>query len=405
MIGHETGPVAARSGIDARPLRVLVAGGGIAALETVLALRAFAGELVEVRVLAPSSTFELVPQSVLEPFGARRAPRHLPSLFRAAGAELVQGTLGWVESGVCEAITVEGRRLSYDRLVLAVGARREPSLAPPALTFGGPADVPAFRRMLDKVTLGGMRGVRTRLVVVVPPGPGWPLPAYELALLTADHLERHGAREAVEIRLLTHEDAPLALFGPRIGEAVTADLGAAGIELRRGTVVRDWAWGQLELLPHGAVSADQVVALPLLRGPSTPGLPHDRQGFIRADREGRIHGLADAFVVGDAGPFPIKQGGVGCQQADGVAARIASEAGAPIEPEPVDPALVGLMVAGGDERSLRARPTASGEEALGETWRYRLVWPAGKVAGRFLVPFLEGRPADALRADGGDRAC
>ena len=47
------------------PLRVLIAGGGVAALETVLALRALAGDRVKLELLAPDEEFVERPLAVL----------------------------------------------------------------------------------------------------------------------------------------------------------------------------------------------------------------------------------------------------------------------------------------------------------------------------------------------------
>jgi sulfide:quinone oxidoreductase len=53
---------------DPRRPRVLIAGGGVAALETLLALRDRAAERLELCVLAPAKEFVYRPLGVLEPF-------------------------------------------------------------------------------------------------------------------------------------------------------------------------------------------------------------------------------------------------------------------------------------------------------------------------------------------------
>jgi sulfide:quinone oxidoreductase len=71
------------------PLRVLIAGGGVAGLEATLALGALAEERVSVELIAPEADFTYRPLAVAEPFrvaDVRRFP--LESLAREAGAEL-----------------------------------------------------------------------------------------------------------------------------------------------------------------------------------------------------------------------------------------------------------------------------------------------------------------------------
>jgi sulfide:quinone oxidoreductase len=52
----------------AKPVRVLIAGGGVAALEATLALRALADERVAITLVAPESDFVYRPLAVAEPF-------------------------------------------------------------------------------------------------------------------------------------------------------------------------------------------------------------------------------------------------------------------------------------------------------------------------------------------------
>ena len=57
-------------------VRVLVAGGGVAGLEGLLALRDLAGDRVELTLLSPEEEFVYRPMAVAEPFGRGRADRH-----------------------------------------------------------------------------------------------------------------------------------------------------------------------------------------------------------------------------------------------------------------------------------------------------------------------------------------
>ena len=57
---------------------MLIAGGGVAALEAAFALRAFAGDLVDVEILAPEPRFFYRPLAVFEPFGGARVQTFEP---------------------------------------------------------------------------------------------------------------------------------------------------------------------------------------------------------------------------------------------------------------------------------------------------------------------------------------
>jgi NADH dehydrogenase FAD-containing subunit len=57
------------------PLSVLIAGGGVAALEAMMALRAIAGDRVRITLLAPERDFHYRPMAVAEPFTIAHARR------------------------------------------------------------------------------------------------------------------------------------------------------------------------------------------------------------------------------------------------------------------------------------------------------------------------------------------
>ena len=108
-------------------MRVIIAGGGVAALETVLGLHELAGERVSVSVLAPNQEFVYRPMTVREPFAYAPAARYeLAPILAHAGAELVPDTLGWVDTQGQVVNTGGGETLEYDALVLALGAQARP---------------------------------------------------------------------------------------------------------------------------------------------------------------------------------------------------------------------------------------------------------------------------------------
>lgn len=323
-------------------LRVLIAGGGVASLEAMLALRALAEERVAVELLAPESHFCYRPLAVAEPFGIGEVHRfELAALASAGGARLLRGALTAVDARRHVARTGRGAELGYDVLLIACGARTREAL-PGAFTFRGSEDSDAVRALLADARAGRFRD----LVFALPGGATWALPLYELALLTAADLAAHGAT-GVNVTLATHEEAPLALFGPAASEAMRELLEARGIALRSGVYPAAVEAGRLRLVPEGSLPADRVLTLPRLKGPFIAGVPHTDEGFIQSDAFGRVEGAPDVFAAGDVTAFPVKQGGIAAQQADAAAEAIAAHAGAAVSPRPFRPVLRGLLLTGG----------------------------------------------------------
>jgi sulfide:quinone oxidoreductase len=360
---------------------VLIAGGGVAALEAMVALRTLAGELVDVELLSPDTDFFYRPLAVAEPFGAGAVQRFdLPSLARGCGATHSLGTLVAVEAEDRRVRTSRNSAFSYDSLLIAIGARAREAVRG-ALTFRGEPDIRLVSGLLDDLE----RGHVTRVVFAVPGGVTWSLPLYELALLTADHLARK-AVEGPRLTFVTPEDAPLGLFGSEASEAVTARLRERGIELVTGAYPDAFLDGELRLVPDPPIAADAVVSLPRFRGVAIAGIPQDEDFFIPVDSSGRVTDLEGVYAAGDITTFPVKQGGLAAQQADAVAEAIAAEAGADVVPQPFDPVLRGLVLSSSPLYLRAELGGGRGEAASADT--EALWWPATKIAARHLSPYL-----------------
>jgi sulfide:quinone oxidoreductase len=362
--------------------RVLIAGGGVAALEAALALRALAEDRVRVEMLAPEPHFWYRPLAVAEPFGLGEVRRFgLAELAAAAGAVFSPGALVRVDAGRRLAWTSADGSIPYDVLLVACGAVPMPAVAG-ALTFTGPADTERMRRLLEEIGAARVG----RVAFVVPWGAVWSLPIYELALMTAVHLAERGL-DSVDLVLVTPEDEPLQLFGRAGSEAVRALLEERGIAVQTGSCAVEYVEGELRLVPEGTIAADRVVALPRLRGPRIDGLPQTAEGFLRVDAHGQVHGLSDVFAAGDITSFPVKQGGIAAQQADAAAELIAVNAGADLTPQPFRPVLRGLLLTGRQPRYLRHVITGGAGDASAASPE-PLWWPPAKIVGRYLGPFL-----------------
>src|SRR3954470_14566402 len=180
--------------------RVVIVGGGVAGLEALLALQALARDRVDLTLISQHDAFIDRPMTVAEPFGFGSATRHsLPELVAECGADFVGGTVVAVHPDEHRVSCADGPDHSYDALILAPGAR--PS-APfdDAITFGAEGSARAIRVMLERLCRGEARSA----TFVAPSAPGWLLPSYELALMTARELARNGV-EGVELRLLSAE--------------------------------------------------------------------------------------------------------------------------------------------------------------------------------------------------------
>ena len=380
--------------------RVLIAGGGVAGLEALLALRDLAGDRVALTLLAPERQFTYRPMAVGVPFARGHMQRHdLADVARATGAAFVRGALAEVDVAGRAAVLADGRRVEYDALLVAVGAGDEPAFS----------RVRTWTPELDQEVFGGLladleEGYAKRVTFVVPPDVAWPLPAYELALMTAWDARDMG-QDDVEVTVYTPENAPLEIFGSEASAGLREDLEEAGVRVETGVVVEEDPDAPARLVAGAGgppLQSQRVIALPRAVARGVGGLPVDERGFIRTDEHGRVASAPGVWAAGDAIAFPIKQGGLAAQQADAAAESIAADAGAGISPEPFRPVLRGILLTGRSKRWIRRDLDGPGGE--GETERHALWWPPTKIAGRYLAPYLaaldEAEFTDADRPTG-----
>ncbi|MEV4420237.1 FAD-dependent oxidoreductase [Patulibacter sp. NPDC049589] len=364
---------------DPRP-RVLVAGGGVAALEVVLALHERTAGTLRTTLLSSADRFRHRPISSYAGLaGDDGRTVDLARFVAEQGAGLVCDRLTAVDAAESAVLTEHGGRIPYDALVLATGASPREGL-PGAITLGAPHDEAALAALTARVRAGTVG----RLAVVVPAGVAWSLPAYELALLM-----RHAAPAgATAVEVVTAEVRPMAVAGDEFSDAVSALLARRGVRVTTSTWPDAVDEGRLWLPLQGAVEVDAVVALARSVGPSLPGLPCDAHGFVLVDARGLVRGERRVWAAGDVASHVVKQGGFAVQQADAVAEDVARHLGlehlSAVAPHP--PVLRAALLDGEDTLYLRAehvdgtiRTAVSGTP---------LWWPPTKIAGGRLSAWL-----------------
>jgi sulfide:quinone oxidoreductase len=360
---------------------VLICGGGIAGIEALLRLRRLARRHVQVTLVSPEKELVCRPLAVREPFAVGGVPRYpLERIASDTGARWIRDRLERIDIGGCTVHTDGGRELSYDALLLALGAR-ESTPYEHAHVFTDRDSDRSFRRIVQDIELGHARSV----AFVLPQGPVWPVPLYELALMTAAHAR--SMRLDARIAFITPEGRPLKAFGQAAGDAILRLLGEAGIRLHTGVVARVPA-PDLVTFDETRLEFERIVTLPRITGPAVPGLPAGTDWFVPVDERCLVQDAdGRVFAAGDATDFPVKHGGIGAQQADAAAAGIAHLAGIGERPPPFKPVIRAMLLTGNDPLYFEAQVVA------GLGWRSEVYeqppWPADeKVVAEELGPYL-----------------
>lgn len=314
-----------------QPHGVLIAGGGVAALEAALSIRELAGDAAHVTILTNATDIIVRPLTPRAPFDeADEVTLELAPLVAATGATLVSDRLARVNVEDRTVSTDGEATLPYDALLVAVGAG-------PRVRHALATDVTAEQAaelgeaLLGRIDDGSVR----RATFIVPARASWPLPLYELLLRAAEHA-RSAAPDAT-LRLVTAESAPLASMGKAISADTLARLEALGITVLVSSQAAIADGGLVTVSRGGSkteLASDVVYSLPEVRGPETPGLPRDQYGHLPVDRFGRVRRSDRVFAVGDAADGQLKLAGLAAAQASAVSHGLLANAELGLLPRP-----------------------------------------------------------------------
>ena len=345
--------------------RVVIAGGGVAALEALAGLAERIGDQAELTLVAPERSFVYRPASTARPF-TLGPPREFPLLdvARDLGARLVRDTVALVDDDRGRVLTRDGDEIPFDALLLAIGT----GLTWPrhdGIHWGrGEESAQAFADLLAEIEGGAAADVG----LIVPRDACWPVDAYELALILAAAAPAGGG---AQVRLVTAEERPLESFGGVASEAITVELEHAGVKLTAGIP-------EAEALPF-----DRVLSVPAAAGAHVGGVPRTSSGLIPVTASSRVQGAERVWAAGDCTPFALKHALLAARQADAALEQIAAAMlGTDADVPPPESRLQGMLVLPGRSLSgsVWVRP--------GEPLTHCLWWPPGRAAGGHLASYL-----------------
>ena len=295
-------------------MRVLVVGGGVAGVEALATLSGLGGDGLKLALLDSAPTC---------------------ALYEELGIELHEGELAGVDQKTRSVRLVSGGTLDYDQLLVACGAC-------PVAPYAG----------VHTLGLGPLpdhfAALRPgRLSIVVPPAVAWTLPAYQLALTAVSQI-------AMDVEVITPERSPLEAFGGRASLLAGELLANSGVQVLPRCTIPE----QSDLV----TLLDNVIALPLLRGPSIAGLPVEGDGFLGVDGLGRVVGAIAVHAAGDVTSRVLKGDGLAAQDGAIAASDMARRAGLMPRGEPSPRVLAGELVAS-DGTAVHMRRVLDGHDA------------------------------------------
>lgn len=290
---------------------ILILGGGIGGVVAASRLRRALPREHRI-VLVEQAATHLFQPSLLWLMLGLRAPAQISRPYTALaqrGIELVQGRVERIDPARRTA-TVDGKELSADYLIIALGAELAPDAVPGLAQAGhnlySLAGAAAIRDARLRLTHGRIALLVSAVPFKCPAAP------YEAAMLLEWDYRQRGLRDQVQIDLYSPEPGPMAAAGAETSAQVRAMVEQKGIAYHPQQKVASVDPDTRRILFESGTSADfdLLVYVPPHRAPESvraAGLCGD-SGWVAVDRATLATSFPGVYTIGDATGIPLAIG-------------------------------------------------------------------------------------------------
>ncbi len=349
------------------PARIVIVGGGFAGLRALYRLRSL-GDRATITLVDPRST-SLARPSLPEVAFAAKPVEHsrfpLEHVVTRSGAHFVQRGVDHVRTGERRVVLDNGELLSYDFLLLALGARKAYDDVKGFDQYGyslcDDEQAPRLARALEEFTGGpivvgaakSVWGTRVEVPNLAAPCEG---PVAEIMFMLDYELRRRGLRERSSIRVFSPGRIFFEDVGPRVHADVEPLMARQGIEVTTGKVLDHLDAGSVTFEDATTWESALSIVLPPYRGSDVVARsPHlgDERDFIPTDTTMRHVDAPAVYAAGDATSLSMpKLGHIAVLQADIAAAALRQDLTGEGEVPPWRPEVFCIANRGGDQATL-----------------------------------------------------
>lgn len=287
---------------------VLVLGGGIGGITVANQLKKLLGREGKITVVDKSPEHVFQP-SFLSVLAGKRQPQQIKRSF----AHLERKTVNFINGEVKEIqpernlVKVDNRELSYDYLVIALGAELNmdgiPGLEQAAINLYSLDGILQAKEEINKFTGGD-------IVLLIPSQPyKCPAAPYETVFLLDAEFRRKKIRNKVNISVYTVEPLPMGTAGPQIGQAIKDLLKLQDIDFNpEKTVVSvNPANKEIAFADEAKKKTDMLITIPphqTTQVVKKAGLTNEA-GWIPVDKHSLKTKFGNVYAIGDITAIPL----------------------------------------------------------------------------------------------------
>lgn len=314
---------------------IIILGGGIGGIVAASELRRALSREHRIVLVEQASTHLFQPSLLWLMLGLR-APQQISRPYAALarrGIELVRGKVERIDP-LLRAVTVDGKELTADYLIVALGAELAPDTVPGLAQAGHNLYILAGAEAIRDARLALTQG---RIAVLVSALPfKCPAAPYEAAMLLEWDCRRRGLRDQVQIDLYSPEPGPMPVAGAEASAQVRAMVEQKGIGYHPQEKVAsvDPKARRIHFESGASADFDLLVYVPPHRVPEAvraAGLCGG-SGWVAVDRATLATPFPGVYAIGDVTGIPLaigkplpKAGVLAHGQAEVVAHNIAAE--------------------------------------------------------------------------------
>jgi sulfide:quinone oxidoreductase len=290
---------------------IIVLGGGIGGVVAASRLRKKLGREHRVLLVEREAHHLFQPSLLWLMLGWRQPDQITRPVARLArrGIEVVRGTVDRIDPAR-RVVTVSGRELSADYLVVSLGAELAADTMPGLAQAGHNLYTLAGASALRDALAAFQKG---RIVVLVSAIPfKCPAAPYESAMLIEYATRMRGVRDAVSVDVYTPEPGPMPSAGPEVSKQVRQMVESKGIGVHTEHAAKsiDSKARRIEFANGATAEFDLLVVVPPHRVPQVvkdAGLAGP-SGWVAVDRATLATGFPGVYAIGDVTGIPLVTG-------------------------------------------------------------------------------------------------